>query len=133
MPYASVMVGGQEAIGRKVELRPGTPVHITFSNTQTAIKGNVDIASEDRRGVLVLLFPPPEADMEPVRYLPAGSDGGFEFAGLRPATYSVAAVREPDVANLSDATLRTLRSRAKSIKLEAGATETVALTIQAAP
>jgi hypothetical protein len=133
MPYASVMVGGQEAIGRKLELRPGTPVHITFSNIQTAIKGNVDSASGDRRGVSVLLFPPAEADMEPVRYLPAGSDGGFEFEGLRPATYSVAAVRDPDVANLSDATLRALRSRTRSVKLEAGATETVTLTIQAAP
>jgi hypothetical protein len=132
-PYASVMVGGQEAIGRRVELSPGTPVHITFSNVQTTIRGNVDNPSGDRRGVSVLLFPPAEADMEPVRYLPAGSDGGFEFAGLRPATYSVAAVREPDVASLSDATLRTLRSRAKSVKLESGATETVTLTIQAEP
>ena len=133
MPYASsVTISGQEAIGRKVELRAGTPVHITFSNARASIIGSIDSPGGDRRGVSVLLFPPPEADIEPVRYLTAGGDGGFEFAGLRPATYSVLAVREPDVANFSDATLRTLRSRARNVKLEAGATEAVTLTIQAA-
>jgi hypothetical protein len=109
--YISVTVGGQEAIGRKVNLRPGTPVHITFSDAKTSIGGNVDTPNSDARGVSVLLFPPPEADLEPVRYLSAGGEGDFKFEGLRPSTYSVIAVREPDVASLSDLTLRGLRRR----------------------
>src|SRR5262249_6376084 len=38
MPYASsVTIAGQEAIERKVELRAGTPVHVTFSNARASI------------------------------------------------------------------------------------------------
>jgi Carboxypeptidase regulatory-like domain len=129
--YISVTVGGQEAIGRKVDLKPGTPVHITFSDAKTSIGGSVDTPNSDARGVSVLLFPPREADLEPVRYLSAGSGGDFKFEGLRPATYSVIAVREPDVASLSDLTLRGLQSKAKSVRLEAGATETLTLAVQA--
>ena len=70
--------------------------------------------------------------MEPVRYVNTGSGGDFKFEGLRPAAYSVVAVRELDVANLSDAILRGLRSKAKSVRVEAGAAETVTLTVQAA-
>jgi hypothetical protein len=129
--YISVTIGGQEAIGRKANLRPGTPVHITFSDAKTSISGSVDTPNSDARGVSVLLFPPQEADLEPVRYLSAGSGGEFKFEGLRPATYSVIAVREPDVASLSDLTLRGLRSKARNVRLEAGATETLTLTVQA--
>lgn len=129
--YISVTVGGQEAIGRKVNLTPGTPVHITFSHATTSIGGSVDTGNSDARGVSVLLFPPQEADLEPVRYLSAGSGGDFKFEGLRPSTYSVIAVREPDVASLSDLTLRGLRSKARTVKLEAGAAETLTLTVQA--
>lgn len=129
--YISVTVGGQEAIGRKVNLTPGTPIHITFSDAKTSIGGSVDTPNSDARGVSVLLFPPQEADLEPVRYLSAGSGGDFKFEGLRPAAYSVIAVREPDVAGLSDLTLRGLRSKARSVRLEAGATERLTLAVQA--
>jgi hypothetical protein len=130
--YISVTVGGQEAIGRTVDLRPGTPVHVTFSNAQTSIRGSVENQNSGALGVSVLLFPPPEADLEPVRYVNTGSGGDFKFEGLRPATYSVVAVREEDVADLSDLILRGLRSKAKSVRVEAGAAETVTLTVQAA-
>jgi hypothetical protein len=129
--YISVTVGGQEAIGRKVNLRAGTPLNITFSHARTSIGGTVDTPNSDARGISVLLFPPQEADLEPVRYISAGTGGDFKFEGLRPATYSVIAVREPDVASLSDLTLRGLRSKARSVRLEAGAAETLTLAVQA--
>ena len=136
MPFiSSIQVGGQEALGRQVRLGPGALVHLVVGGTPATIQGTIDAAGGNRsQAAAVLLFPPFEADLEPVRYIMAAEDGSFSFPSLRPATYSVIAVADPSggkmAGSLSDSALRALRARATSVKVEAGATEVKMLTPQ---
>ncbi len=122
---ASILVGGKEALGREVLLAPGAPVQMVLGSPGT-IRGNVDLTGGGLGSpVAVLLFPPSEAELEPVTYLWTDKDGGFAFASLRPATYRVVAVRNGQPASLSDAELRSLRAQAKSVRVESGASVSV--------
>ena len=123
----SILAGGQEALGREVLLAPGTPVQVVYA-APGSIRGSVELTSG--APVAVLLFPPAEAEFEPVTYLWADKDGGFTFANLRPAAYAVIAVRNRTPASLSDTELRSLRSRAKSVRLESGAIVSVTPGLQ---
>jgi hypothetical protein len=76
------------------------------------------------------LFPPAEAELEPVKYIWTGKDGGFAFANLRPAAYTVIAVRNGKPESLSDAELRSLRSQGKSVRIGSGASVSVTPSLQ---
>ncbi len=85
---ASVLLGGQEVLGKAVDLFPGA----TFRVAYKAATGNVHGTVENGSGATVLLIPDNVQTMGFGRIITCKADGTFDMSGVPPGDYFAVAL-----------------------------------------
>jgi hypothetical protein len=84
----SVLLGGQEVLGKPVDLFPGSSFRVTYKVTNGSVRGTVDNCN----GAGVVLVPREVQTMAFGRMVTCKSDGTFEISGVPPGDYYAAAL-----------------------------------------
>jgi hypothetical protein len=126
---AAVTLGDRDVLGREFALAPGSPdIHAIFRSRPGGVRGTVD----GGKPATAVLLPRDESlrDLEEISQTPCQADGRFETGGLRPDEYYAWAFERFDVEALRDpALVRALIPNAVLVRVDRGATATVALAI----
>lgn len=114
---SSVVTGGSEVLGHFVEIGPGTPpLRVTLRTDAGSVRG---VAPE---GSTVVLLPPLAWEADVARSVTTAPGGLFEFHGLRPGSYTIAATAPVSLLDLDGAAMESLRTRGSSVRVEPGST-----------
>ena len=121
--YASaVMAGGQDILGKEVELTAATPeLRVIFKANPGTVRGTV----EDGEGATVLLWPEGVVMPDLVRTVEAGPRGAFEMAGVPPGAYSVVAFDRINPQTASESFLRSVLPAGARVTVSEGGVENV--------
>jgi hypothetical protein len=135
----SVDVAGRNALEEPFELGASdvTGVVVTFTTGRTVLSGTVHSGGGPAAHATILLFP---SDYERwiangmratrTRSAATGADGSFEIAGMLPGDYLVVALPPEATADTDDpAVIAAIASSGTSVRMEAGQTRSVALTV----
>jgi hypothetical protein len=87
----SVLLNGQEVLGKPVDLFPGSTFRVTYKTATGGVHGTVDNCN----GAAVVLVPRDVRTLAFGRVVTCKSDGTFEMSGVAPGDYSAAAFRLP--------------------------------------
>ena len=135
----SIQFGGQEVLGQAVDIMDGSlPIRVVYK----AGGGNV-MGSVEHCAMAVLV--PADVSLQTngfVRTRRCDPGGRFEFNGIRPGDYKVAALPAPDLESVEqvldefsfgDVPLGPIAPSAESVRVEAGQSTTVTLKLAAWP
>jgi len=126
---ASVLLGGQDVLGREFTLDAGAMLRVVFKSDGGAVRGTV----EQGDGRTVALIPADDALLDPmfVVTVTAGEGGRFEIDNVRPGDYrAIAFDHVGDMAALSDpAFVRDLASWVTAVKVEREQAAAVSLKV----
>ena len=86
----SVLLGGQEVLGKPVDLFPGSALHVTYKAATGSVHGTV----ENGDGATILLIPDNVQTMGFGRIVRCKADGSFDIAGVSPGDYFIAAFQQ---------------------------------------
>jgi hypothetical protein len=84
---ASILLGGQEVLGRAVDLFPGATFRVSYKAAAGSVRGTVENGS----GATVLLIPDNVQTMGFGRMVTCKADGSFDMSGIPPGDYYAAA------------------------------------------
>jgi len=84
----SVLLGGQEVLGKQVDLFPGATFRVAYKAATGSVRGTVENGS----GATVLLIPDNVQTMGFGRMVTCKADGTFDMSGVPPGDYFAAAV-----------------------------------------
>ncbi|HEY2844852.1 MAG TPA: carboxypeptidase-like regulatory domain-containing protein [Bryobacteraceae bacterium] len=87
----SVLLGGQEVLGKPVDLFPGSTLRVTYKAAPGSVQGTV--ANGD--GTTVFLVPDKVQTIGFGRMVTPKADGAFDMSGVPPGDYFVAALMWP--------------------------------------
>ncbi len=126
----AVMLGGQDVLGRVVDLRPGSPpLKVVYQRSTTSLRGTV----EKGEGATVLLWPQVAEGPIVMDAVTCGPNGNFE-GFVQPGAYYVVAVDRVDERTVADAAfLQKMMASAASVSVEEGATAVVQLPLRPWP
>jgi hypothetical protein len=123
---ASVMLSGQDVMGRVVDLRPGSPpLKVVYKRSTTSVRGTV----EKGQGATVLLWRQVSDGPTVMDAITCGQNGNFE-GFVQPGEYYVLAVDRVDTRTVADsAFLQKMIANAVSVSVAEGATAVVQLPL----
>ena len=84
---ASIVIGGQEVLGKAVDLFPGATFRVSYKAAAGSVRGTVENGS----GATVLLLPDNVQTMGFGRMVTCKADGSFDMSGVPPGDYYAAA------------------------------------------
>lgn len=126
----SIMASGRDITDTGFEIASGeaiSDVIVTFTSRRTSLSGTLLTAeNEPAAGFYVVVFPDDERQWSAAsRRIPApartATDGAYQFSGLPPGTYRLAALTQVDPASLTDtAFLAALKAKAIPVTLGEG-------------
>ena len=128
---ASLMVGGEDYLGREIDMTAGPPgpIKIVLSQDTATITGKVELETEGETVPVVAVPADPKfRTVDSLRMIPAGGDGSFTIRGLRPTEYLVFAFDQYQSGVLDDPdVLKKIEQKGTRIKASAGQSTTVQL------
>jgi len=137
---AAVTVNGQDYLGKDIDmtLGPPGPIQITMSTDVGAISGRIEGAGEGEAESQPTVAAVPVSEtarqVDSIRVVQAGRDGGYEMKGLRPGEYLVFAFNEYQFGVIDDPdVLKKLEPKAVKVKASAGETASAQLKVSEWP
>ena len=121
---ASVLLGGQEALGQPVDLVSSSQsLQVVYKAAAGVLRGTVDAAST------ILVIPEQITSLGFGRMERAKPDGSFEVTGIVPGTYAVAALTGlPQAGRLESDVLERVLSTGERVSVQEGSPASVNLT-----
>jgi len=86
----SVLLGGQEVLGKPVDLSPDTTFRVTYKAASGGVRGTV----ENGDGASVVLIPRDVQTMGFGRMVTSNADGTFDMTGVPPGDYLIVAFEQ---------------------------------------